>query len=386
MRILHCCLANFYIDNYGYQENILPKMHKLQGHEVAILASTETYIDNRVLGYVEPRSYHTEDGIPITRLPYAKGIPHRLAKKLRIYQGLSEAIDSFAPDVFFLHDCQFLGMRAIAQYARTHPRVRIYVDGHTDFMNSARNWISKHILHGLIYKYCAQLIEPYTSKFYGVFPARVDFFRNMYDIPAEKTELLVVGADDTKVDFDRKDEIRSSIRGALDIQDSDFVVVTGGKIDRRKNIHALMRAIGEINQQDIRLIVFGTPSDNMKDEIEALSKHDSINHVGWIASDKTYDYFLASDLAVFPGTHSVLWEQAIGVGLPCIFRRWDGIQHVDLGGNCVFLATDSDAEIKKAILDAYQKEGVYLRMKQIATDKGIDEFSYYNIAERAISE
>ena len=23
MKILHCCLANFYIDNYGYQENIL---------------------------------------------------------------------------------------------------------------------------------------------------------------------------------------------------------------------------------------------------------------------------------------------------------------------------------------------------------------------------
>ena len=49
MKVLHCCLAAFYIDDYGYQENILPKMHKIQGHQVKIVSSTETYIDNQTL-------------------------------------------------------------------------------------------------------------------------------------------------------------------------------------------------------------------------------------------------------------------------------------------------------------------------------------------------
>ena len=74
MKILHCCLANFYIDNYGYQENILPKMHQLQGHDVQIIASTETYIENKKLGYIEAKSYFTPENILITRIPYLKEI------------------------------------------------------------------------------------------------------------------------------------------------------------------------------------------------------------------------------------------------------------------------------------------------------------------------
>src|SRR5690554_899738 len=98
MRILHVCLSNFYIDNYGYQENILPKMHQLQGHEVAILASTETFIENSKLGYVEPSSYITEYGVPITRIPYIKLLPLALAKKVRKYKGVRSFLHSFKPD------------------------------------------------------------------------------------------------------------------------------------------------------------------------------------------------------------------------------------------------------------------------------------------------
>jgi len=384
MRILHCCLANFFVDDYGYQENILPKMHKLQGHEVAILASTETYINNRVLGYMEPGSYHTKEGIPITRLPYVKFIPHMIAKKLRIYQGIYEAIESFAPDILFLHDCQFISIRKIALYAQKHPGIKIYVDSHTDWMNSGTNWVSKYILHGIVYKHCAKIIEPYTCKFYGVLPLRMEFYQDMYDIPAEKTELLVMGAAVNENDLANRDDIRSSIRGSLGIQDSDFVIVSGGKIDCHKNIHVLMSAINEINQKDIKLIVFGIPTDQMKKEIEILSKHDCIKYVGWVSTEKIYDYLFASDLAVFPGTHSVLWEQAVGVGLPCVFKKWDRVQHVDLGGNCLFLDTADDDEIKNVILKIYHHKDIYSKMKQVAMEKGISEFSYYNIAKRAI--
>ena len=63
MKILHCCLAAFYIDKYGYQENVLPKMHKIQGHEVEILASTENYLNGNKLSYVKPSIYYNEDKI-----------------------------------------------------------------------------------------------------------------------------------------------------------------------------------------------------------------------------------------------------------------------------------------------------------------------------------
>ncbi|NQT27631.1 glycosyltransferase family 4 protein [candidate division KSB1 bacterium] len=384
-------MANFYIDNYSYQENILPKMHKLQGHDVAILASTETYIDNIKLEYVEPRSYHTKEGIPITRIPYVSILPHFLIKKVRIYKGISKVVSEFNPDIIFLHDVQFISIVKIVSYVKKHQNVRIYADGHADFIKHEGrsfifNWLSERVLHGIIYKWCAKRIEPYTRKYYGVLPIRVDFFKSVYGIPEDKVELLVMGADDSVFDLTKKNEIRSSIRKKLNLFDDDFVVVTGAKIDHRKNINILMKAMHEIKEEKIKLIVFGTPSNDIKKEIEELSMSNNIKYIGWISSDNVYDYFLSADLGFFPGTHSVFWEQAVGVGLPCVFKKWVGEQHVDVGGNCLFIETADIKEIKEKILLLYHNRSQLMKMKQVAEEKGIPYFSYSQISKRAIED
>ena len=386
MKILHCCLAAFYIDNYSYQENILPKMHKLQGHNVSILASTETFVASGVLGYLQPSSYLTNTGIPITRIPYIWWLPQFIAKKLRIYSGISKVINAFKPDILFLHDCQFISIYEIALYAKRNPHVKIYVDGHTDFINSARTWLSRNILHRIIYKWCARSIEPYTRKFYGVLPLRVDFFKDVYKIPSNKVDLLLLGADDTVIDLSKRDEVRRVTRDSLQLSESDFVIVTGGKIDERKNIHLLMQAVIELSNKHIKLVIFGTPNKQMEESINMLRTSPNIEYVGWIESEKAYNYFLCADIGFFPGTHSVLWEQAVGVGLPCVFKKWDGIQHVDLNGNCLFLSDDSTYEIKEKILMIYNNPDMLLKMKHISMTKGITEFSYYKIAQKAIEQ
>lgn len=386
MRILHCCLANFYIDDYGYQENILTKMHKLQGHQVAIIASTETYLNNAAIGYLEPMTYYTKSGIEITRVRYSKILPHFIMRKLRIYRGLKKPLHTFGPDIIFLHGCQFLSIKTIVSYVKKNPNIRVYIDGHTDFINSANNLISKCILHKYVYRWCAKKIEPYTKKFYGVLPIRMKFFRDMYNISAEKISFLPLGADDSVFDLSKKNVIREFIRKKLDIDNSDFVIVTGGKIDKRKKIHTLINVITEINHHRIKLIVFGVPDNQMKKEIQNITNHETIRYVGWTPYEKTYDYFLSSDLAFFPGTHSVLWEQAVGTGLPCVFRRWVDMQHVDVGGNCLFIDTADEKEIKKVILNVYFDKYLFLKMKHVAIEKAITKFTYSDIAKKAIEE
>lgn len=383
MRILHCCLAAFYIDNYGYQENILPKIHKLQGHDVKICTSTETYIDNKNIGYVEPRTYLNEHSIEVTRLPYYKYIPHVAVKKLRIYNGLMKVLENFLPDIIFIHDCQFISINTIATFVKRHKNIRVYVDSHTDFINSGRNWFSKNIMHKIVYKWCAKQIEPYTKKFYGTLPLRVDFYRDIYKINPSKLDLLVLGADHTDIDLGNKKEIRQRIRKELNIKDNEFVIVTGGKIDRRKNIHTLMNVFKN-NNLNVKLILFGIPNVEMKVEIEALSKVENIHYIGWLQPNKIYDYLFAADLGFFPGTHSILWEQTVGIGLPCVFKKWEGIDHVDVGGNCIFLEKGDEAEIRSVIDYIYNNRKVYSQMLEISTTKGIKEFSYEEIAKKAI--
>lgn len=386
MKILHCCLAAVYIDNYGYQENILPKMHKLQGHEVMIVASTETFIDNMNLGYVKASSYYTEYNVPIHRLPYINWLPHFISKKLRIYSGFSTILNKFQPEIIFLHDVQFLSIKEVVRYAKKNPTTTIYADGHTDFINSARNWISKNILHKIIYKHCAKSIEPHIRKFYGVLPVRIDFFKNVYEIDPDKVELLMMGGDLTEIEFDRAKEIKTAIRKQLDFGDSDFIIITGGKIDHQKNVHFLMEAINEIANPKIKLIVFGNISEQLRLQFEQLSKSDFISYIGWKDFKELSNYFLASDLAFFPGTHSVLWEQSASLGLPGVFKKWEGMDHMDIGGNCLFLENITTENIKKTILDINNNPELYQKMKTIAVKVGVKKFSYYEIAKSAIEQ
>ena len=387
MKILHCCLANFYIDNYSYQENILPKFHKKQGCDVRILASTETYNSNVELNYIEPSSYNTPDDISITRISYINWLPKTLARKLRIYKGVKQYLYTFKPDVIFMHDCQFLSILTFANYAKNN-KVTIYVDSHTDFVNSGKGWISKNILHKIIYKFCAKSIEKYTNKFYGTLPLRNDFLKEVYDIDPKKIALLPFGADDSLFNFDEKQDIRTTLKAKLNIPEEAFVFITGGKIDRRKNIHLLLKAWNDLKQEDklphSRLLLFGKPNEEMKSEVEQLIKGQDIIYIDWLASNEIYKYFFASDLALFPGTHSVLWEEAVGLGLPCIFKKWEGIQHVDLGGNSIFIKEVNSASIKDILLRITNDKNLYNEMKVKAEILGPKTFIYSEIAKRAI--
>lgn len=93
--------------------------------------------------------------------------------------------------------------------------------------------------------------------------------------------------------------------------------------------------------------MFGTIAPEILDYINGLLKSPNVIFVGWLSADQILDYFIMADLIVFPGTHSVLWEQAVGTGTPTIYKYWDEMTHMDIGGNCMFLKEDSAEEIEK---------------------------------------
>ncbi len=390
MKILHCCLSSFYIDNFSYQENIFPKIHQKFGHQVQIAASREIYNKNLAKGFSNVGSYLTRENIPITRLSYASGLPLKLSEKLRIYRGLKQLLEEFKPDIIFLHDCLFLSIYTVAAYAKRN-KVKILIDSHTDFVNSGKSWLSKNVLHKIIYRHCVQKILPYTCKFYGTLPIRCDFLNEVYKVPKSKIEFLPFGFDDTVVSFSERESIRNEIRKYYKIGTNDFVLISGGKIDSRKNIDKLLESFTLISNNDIIrtrkvwLLLFGKPNTEMKEKFVDLVKQERLIYLEWLDSAEIYRYFFASDLAVFPGTHSVLWEEAAGLGIPLLVKRWKGIEHVDLGGNCVFLEDSSTDEITNSILDILQGNIDFNYLKMVASTKGPDNFSYSVIAKNAIN-
>ena len=230
MKILHLCLGCFYIDNYSYQENLLPKYHQELGYKVEIIASLFNFDVNGKPTYLKKSSkYKNEFGIPTTRLSFKKGMFKKVYKKLKLFQNLDIELEKSNPDIIFIHGCQFVDIQKVVKYIKKNKqkKIRIYVDNHADFSNSANNWLSKNILHGYLWKRCAQLIEPYTEKFYGVLPARVDFLVNIYKLPKSKVELLVMGADDEEISKSKLEKSKKNIRKDLKIKDDEFFIITG---------------------------------------------------------------------------------------------------------------------------------------------------------------
>ena len=379
-KVVHLCLANFYTDGYSYQENMLPKFHQKLGYETAIIASLDTFNKaGQFVQYSGDLVYRNEHDIPVRRLPYRS--PEKLYRILRRYQGVREALEQAKPDMLFIHGCQFSDIDIVADYLKSHPDVKVYVDNHADFNNSATNFLSRNILHRRIWKRCAHVIEPYTSKFYGVVPARVDFLKEMYGLPAQKCDLLVMGADDDAVEKALRPEVRAERRRAYGVSDDDIVIVTGGKIDHNKpQVLTLMRVVNSLSNSRVKLIVFGSVADDLKAEFDS-SLTDKVIHIGWRKSEDIYEDFAAADLVAFPGLHSVLWEQSVGMGVPGVFKRIEGFEHIDLGGNCLFFEKDDAQEYTTRILAALNTLD---EMKTVAVAKGMKTFSYREIAKRAL--
>ena len=240
------------------------------------------------------------------------------------------------------------------------------------------------IIQKVHYKRIAKRLERISEKMWGVTPWRVDYLQKVYGISPSKTGLLVMGGDEKLIDWNNRANIRKTIREKHNIPDDAFLIITGGKIDKAKNIHILMEAFNALNKDNTRLFVFGNYTNEMEELCRTLL-NDKIINLGWLDSKDVYPLFLASDLAVFPGTHSVLWEQVCAAGLPAIFKDWNGgMSHVDVGGNCILMKDISTVSLKDTLLHIINDKQVFVKMRDIAENEARKTFSYIEIAKKAI--
>lgn len=386
MKIVHLCLCGPYNDNWGYQENIIPKYNKKEGHDVTVI--TSIFVDSRkFVGYerVEPGEYFLDE-VKIIRISFKKFFMNKLVEKLRIYEGLYEKLEEEKPDLIFMHGIQFIDMNVVVKYIKNNPDCKLVADNHASYENSGKNILSREILHKVIYRRIIQKSLNYIKRIYSITPGCQKFALDMYGIPVEKMEYLYLGVDVEKVNFDSKNTVRERIRKQSDISNGDFVLVSGGKLSKGKNIEILLDSFKEVQAKDIKLIIFGEFSEDIREfMLDKIKKDSRVRYIGWQSTEEIYNLYLASDLAIFPGSQSALWQAAIGCGLPAIFKRWEGTEYLDLGGNCIFLDNiDATEEIVNTINLLISNKELYEKMKLIAESKGFETFSYESISRRAI--
>ena len=379
MKIVHVIIAAVYKEGYGYQENILPAKHVELG--------LDTYVVSFDKNYPEGREYINDDGVKVNLLPinFPRISNLRYVSALvRKTSGLYALLDRVTPDIIFIHGLQALDSLTVYKWCKKHQTVKLYVDQHADYYNTPITKFTTRVYYKTVFGYIAKKLSKCAIKFWGVTPWRVDYLQKVYGVKPEKTDLLVMGGDEKLVDWENRSNIRHNIRLKYDIPDDAFLVVSGGKIDQAKNIHLLIEAISNLKERNVYLLVFGSLTKDMSEYCTPLFK-DNIKYVGWLDSKDVYPYFLASDLAVFPGTHSVLWEQAMASGIPGIFKDWDGgFSHIDCGGNALLLKEISVDILTREIDRIVNDLSIYNNMKYVAENSARKEFSYIEIAKKSI--
>lgn len=379
MKIVHIIIAAFYKEGWGYQENILPAKHFSLGIDTYIISYNEKFPKGAY--------YINNDNVKISLLPVKRSFFAKMPV-VRIFigrtKGLYQKLDEIYPDIVFLHGLQSIESLTIAKWCKYHPDSRLYVDQHGDYYNMPLHTLRRRIIAKYLWGNIAKILSKYTVRFWGVTPWRVDYLQNVYGVKPDKTGLLVMGGDESLIDWKHKNRIKDEIRIKYNIPSKAFLIISGGKIDEAKNIHLLIDSVLNIDVSNVYLLIFGSMTPDM-DKYCKPKFGEKIKFLGWMDSKEVYPLFLASDLAVFPGTHSVLWEQAMACGIPGIFKDWNGgFSHIDCGGNALLLKDVNVDLLTYSINLLIENKDLYHSMKVVAETKGRKEFSYIEIAKRAI--
>ena len=379
MNIVHIAPSATYNEGWSYQENLLPKYQKKLDNEVTLITTNMEHRDGTIVE-VECYDKVTEDGFRVVR---KKIIPSKIKqfKNIFSYIDIYDLLVMLHPDLIFYHG---LGTKTIFQAIRykkkLNPNCVIVQDNHLDYnigftLNILKERIVKALVRG-IQKKC----DPYIAKVYGVTPWRKTYAESFYKVNRKKTDVLIMGADDEEIHFEQRNTIRKAIRDKYKIKSDEFLIVSGGRIDEKKKIHLLMEAVNHLN--DVKLIVFGNVQNDISKEFCAQLS-DKIIHVGFIESKDVYSYFFAADLVFFPGQHSVLWEQACAAKVPCVFAKWEGMDHVNNGGNSDFISSITVESIENKIIEL-QFTDKYYDMKSVAESEMTDIYLYSKIAEKSL--
>lgn len=317
MRVAHICLSCFYIDGFGYQENELVRQHVADGHDVLVIASTETYGLDKRLSYVLPGSYMGSDGAMVVRLAYKGWLPHSVMTKLRMHPGVYSQLDLFKPDVVMFHGLCGWELLSVARYKKNNPGVRFFADSHEDFNNSARGWISRELLHKIYYAKIIQRCLPCIDQILCLSLDCINFVESVYRVPRERLEFYPLGGN---VYPDDEYQLRRRRgRDSCGVDEEDVMLLQTGKMGARKKVLESIRSFKATKGESLRFILAGSFDPQIESQaLELISTDPRIKFLGWKNVDELKDLLCAADVYIQPGTQSATMQMSLCARCPVV--------------------------------------------------------------------
>jgi len=307
-RILHICGASHFSPSMTYQENYFTNIMQNAGNEVIVISSTYNYETGSLVD-VGRSDLFLDNGVRLIRLAFKFSFIPWIPKKIRSLHKLDRTLNEIKPDMIFVHGFQTFDLKVIEEYKISNSHVILIADTHADHHNSARNFFSRFILHGIIYKNLIKKTFYCFDAIYGITTETIEFANELYGIEGKKIELLPLGG--IVLDESVRKNIRTKMRSKLGYIDNEIVFVHSGKLDYNKRSLELARAFIKIKRHNFKLLIVGYIDNSIKDELIKLIDSDNrISYMGWKSGNELIDILHAADIYIQPGSQSATMQVA----------------------------------------------------------------------------
>lgn len=234
-----------------------------------------------------------------------------------------------------------------------------------------------------------------TVKGFGNLIAVSEFVKKEYikacSIPV-KAHVLRNAIDVKKFSRVASEEQKSRLRKKLGLSDNDFVILFVGRIMEIKSVLELMRAVIELDNPHIKLLIIGSANSGKwslssyerKAKQFAEQHKDRIKFTGYVENTEVYTYAAIADVQCLPTkveeAAPLVVLEAMAEGLPLIVTKSGGVvEYIDENVALIIEKDHIVEDLKNAII--YMKEHPEVRRRMIEKakiySKRYDEASYY---------
>lgn len=321
MKILFIGLASHYTEGMTYQDNMLAEQCIQDGHEVYYISDIERF-QNGKLVRGEAGRQKLSDGVTLYRVEYDRIINRYFSDKLRGYKKIYELLEEIKPNIIFLHGPGTITVWKIAKYLSKNPEARFFVDSHTDYYTSGTVFLSRLILHGVIYRIACHKCLKYTDRLFCVSANCMKFAEEIYKIPERKLEFYPLGGNvlEEKV----LEEKRLLVRENFQWSDTDIIFLQAGKIDAAKCLLESLKEFVRFSAPEWKYVVAGSLNPDIEHELKKMQAYDSrIIYLGWKNGDEIQDCLAGCDVYLQPGKVSALAQNAMCMGAAVALRNYE---------------------------------------------------------------
>lgn len=341
MKILHICLTSHYTEGMTYQDNLLPLYNYRDGHQVTIISNCSKYDKGKLVETPEEDTI-LNSGIRLIRKKYVQIFGKKISDKIIRIKGLYELIDNIKPDVILFHGVSGWEVLTVTRYKKNNPKTKLYFDCHADFNNSAKNWLSRNILHRSFYRIIFNKARPVADKiFYLSFECSL-FLKELYRINDSEMEFFPLGGE--VVEANIKNDYSKEIRSRHNFKSDDILLMHSGKLDQGKRTELIILALKKNPDPRLKLLIAGSMPNETKDILRSLIEQDErITYLGWLDDKALKKHLSAADIYIQPGTQSATLQTAICCGTAVAIYPHPSHKPY-LNGNGYWIRDQSDIE------------------------------------------